>query len=79
MKKVANSDEDVIIENLVSIDMDLDSGDVGIEGTLTGGKLIWKIYCYNENDVDRLNHNLIDTAVDEVRIRMIASSKFYDL
>ena len=31
---LANIDGDVIIENAVSIDMDLDSGDVGIEDTL---------------------------------------------
>lgn len=31
---LANIDEDIIIENAVSIDMDLESGDVGIEDTL---------------------------------------------
>lgn len=31
---LANIDEDIIIENAVSIDMGLDSGDVGIEDTL---------------------------------------------
>lgn len=31
---LANIDEDVIIENAVSIDMDLEGGDVGIEDTL---------------------------------------------
>lgn len=31
---LANIDEDIIIENATSIEMDLESGDVGIEDTL---------------------------------------------
>ena len=47
--------------------------------TLSDGKLTWKVYYYSEKDVNSLKHNLIDAGVDEVRIRMISSSNFYDL
>lgn len=47
--------------------------------TLTGGKLIWKVYYYSDKSIDSLKHNLIDAGVDEKRIKMISSSKFFNL
>ncbi len=45
----------------------------------TKNTLIWKVFYYDTNEIEKLQNNLIESGVDISRIKMIPSSEFYDL
>lgn len=46
---------------------------------LTNNTLIWKVFYYDTNEIEKLQSNLLGSGIDISRIKMIPSSEFYDL
>ena len=80
---LANIDEDIIIENAVSIDMDLEGGDVEITATYPAGKIgtVWR---FKKSEIEnwvnaKLSTDTLKKNEEEIQIKNIMNKKIKPL